>query len=164
MNMPVSQVMPVPRDLELPLPLPETILAILLVLFLLHTFFVKLMVGGSVLATFFEWYGYKKKREKFGHLALRLAETITVNKSLAVVLGVGPLLCINLLYTIQFYSANALTGHAWILIVPMMIAAFLLSYLHKYTWHVWKSGLLKKLHLGSVPWPVCCSCLFRLFF
>jgi len=47
---------------------------------------------------------------RYDALAQRIGATITVNKSLAVVLGVGPLLCINLLYTLYFYSANALTG------------------------------------------------------
>lgn len=37
---------------------------------------------------------------------------------MAVVLGVAPLLLINVLYTIHFYIANALTGTAWILLVP----------------------------------------------
>ncbi len=127
---------PVPRDLELPLPLSADWLAIFLVLFfLLHIFFVNLTVGGSLLTSFFEWRAWLKRDEKFNKLAYSIAETITVNKSLAVVLGIGPLLCINLLYTTEFYSANTLTGHAWILIVPMVITAFLLAYLHKFSWH-----------------------------
>jgi cytochrome c len=144
----LGQLMPVPRDLQLPLPLPETALAVLLVLsFLLHIFFVNLTVGSSLLTTIFEWKGWKSGDARWDKLAKALAETITVNKSVAVVLGVGPLLCINLLYTIQFYSANTLTGHAWVLIIPMVIAAFLLAYLHKYTWENWSEGNNKTLHL-----------------
>ncbi len=145
----VLQSLPVPRDLPLPLPLPEPVLAVLLVLsFLLHILFVNLTVGSSLLTTFFEWFGYRRQEPRYDTLARRIAETITVNKSAAVVLGIGPLLCINLLYTIQFYSANALTGHAWALIVPLVIAAFLLAYLHKYTWDRWNSGRKKILHLA----------------
>jgi len=128
---------PVPRDLDLPLPLEGWALEIILVaLFLLHIVFVNLMVGGTLLAVFFEILG--RTFPRYDRLAQRITHTITVNKSLAVVLGVGPLLAISLLYTTPFYSANALTGHAWISIVPLVSLAFLLAYLYKYTWDRWQ--------------------------
>ena len=136
---------PVPRDLQLPLPLTSWELEVALVaLFLLHIIFVNLMVGGSIFSVFFEILGLFWP--KYDKLAQRIAHTITVNKSLAVVLGVGPLLCISLLYTIQFYAANALTGHAWIAVIPLVSIAFLLAYLHKYTWDRW-TGSLKNYHI-----------------
>lgn len=138
---------PVPRDLPLPLPLSEGLLkALLVVLFLIHILFVNLTVGGSVLVSFFEWLGFRSK--KHDTLALEIARTVTVNKSLAVVMGIGPLLCINLVYTVQWYGANALTGHAWLLIIPLITVAFLLAYLHKYTWHAWEIGRKKRLHFA----------------
>lgn len=138
---------PIPRELTLPLPLPAEILKILLVIFfLVHIFFVNLTVGGSLLVTFFEYLGFTKK--KYDNLAYQIAQTVTVNKSLAVVMGIGPLLCISLIYTTQWYAANALTGHAWLLIIPLIIIAFLLAYLHKYKWHDWDSGALKKTHFA----------------
>lgn len=137
--------MPVPRDLPLPLPLDSGTLEILIVaLFLLHILFVNLMVGASILTVFFEMLG--TVIPKYDTLARRIGQTITVNKSLAVVLGVGPLLCINLLYMSHFYSANALTGNAWIMIVPLVIIAFLITYAHKYTWERW-TGRSKKHHI-----------------
>lgn len=140
---------PVPRDLPLALPLPEGLLKTLLVLFfLIHILFVNLTVGGSLLVALFEGLGFRRK--KYDLLALEIAKTVTVNKSLAVVMGIGPLLCINLVYTVQWYGANALTGHAWLLIIPLITAAFLLAYLHKYTWHRWDSGHWKKLHWALV--------------
>jgi cytochrome c len=139
--------LPVPRDLPLPLPLPAVVLKTLLVLFfLVHILFVNLTVGASVLVTLFEFRGLREKR--YDALALGLAKTVTVNKSLAVVMGIGPLLCINLVYTLQWYGANALTGHAWLLIIPLVTAAFLLTYLHKYLWEKWSTGGRKKLHLA----------------
>ena len=143
--LPIIAQIPLPRDLDLPLPLGEWELKFLLVaLFLVHILFVNLMVGGSLLSVIFEMIGLNSpKYDQLGH---KIAETITVNKSLAVVLGVGPLLCINLVYTIHFYSANALTGYAWISIIPLVILAFLLAYLHKYTWDRW-TGDNKKFHI-----------------
>jgi cytochrome c len=110
-------VFPVPRDLMLPLPLPEMLLKILLVVFFLaHILFINLVVGGSLWTLIFEWLGLKHPR--YDRLAKEIAATITVNKSLAVVLGVGPLLCISLVYTHAFYTANVLTAHAWWSLVP----------------------------------------------
>lgn len=124
---------PVPKDIPLPMPAPEPLLVVLLILFfLLHILFVNLMVGGSLLTFYYQIKGLKDVR--YDNLAHNIANTVTVNKSLAVVLGVGPLLAINTLYTVQFYTANALTGTMWLSIIPLVIVAFVLTYLHKYLW------------------------------
>ncbi|WP_426745471.1 cytochrome c [Myxococcus faecalis] len=147
---------PIPRDIPLPLPANQTLLEVLLVVaFLAHILFVNLMVGGSILVFGFQLRGLRDK--DYDALARALATTVTVNKSLAVVLGVAPLLLINVLYTIHFYTANALTGTAWILLVPVIAATFLLLYLHKYTWdrlaaqkgvHISIMGIAVALFLG----------------
>ena len=146
----LSQVLlqtPVPRDLPLPLPLPHGLLVFLLIIsFLLHIIFINLMVGGSILTLWSELKGRKDK--DYDTLAYELAQTITVNKSMAVVLGVAPLLTINTLYTVYFYSANALTGLFWISIIPLTTIAFLLTYAHKYSWHVLQES--KALHLSMI--------------
>ena len=136
---------PVPHDLELPLPIPEWALKLWIVpLFLLHIFFVNLMVGGALMTFVNEIIGLRFPR--YDRLARCIGETVTVNKSLAVVLGIGPLLVINLLYTVHWYSANALTGHAWVLLIPLIITVFLLAYLQTYTWETW-TGPRKGRHL-----------------
>lgn len=135
---------PVPHDLPLDLPLPEWLLVgVLIVSFLLHILFVDMMVGGVLLTLWFEIKGLKNK--EYDTLAHEIANTVTVNKSMAVVLGVAPLLAINTLYTVYFYSANALTGLMWIMIIPLVIVAFLLTYAHKYSWE--KLSDNKPLHL-----------------
>jgi cytochrome c len=124
---------PVPKDIPLPLPMPEWFFVVMLVIsFLFHIIFVNLMLGGSLLALAAQIKGLKNK--EYDVLAHEIAKTITVNKSIAVVLGIAPLLTINVLYTIYFYSANALTGLMWISVIPLVTVAFLLTYLHKYTW------------------------------
>ncbi len=143
-NLTLAQI-PVPKDIPLPLPLPEWLLVVILIFsFLLHILFINLMVGGSILTFWYEWKGLKNK--DYDRLAREIAATITVNKSLAVVLGVAPLLSINVLYTLYFYSSNALTGNMWISIVPWVSVAFLLVYLHKYSWD--KLSENKTLHLS----------------
>jgi cytochrome c len=124
---------PVPRDIPLPLPAPQAFLEVLLIVaFVAHILFVNLMVGGSLLTFALQLRGLR--RPEFDRVAHVVASTVTVNKSIAVVLGVAPLLLINVLYTMHFYTANALTGIAWILLVPLISTAFLLLYLHKFTW------------------------------
>jgi cytochrome c len=136
---------PVPKDIPLPLPLPEWLLVIILVFsFLLHILFINIMIGSSVLTFWYELRGRKNK--DYDRLAREIAATITVNKSLAIVFGVAPLLSINVLYTIYFYSANALTGNIWISIVPWVAVSFLLFYLHKYSWDRLADN--KPLHLS----------------
>ncbi len=128
--------LPVPHDIPLQLPLPEGLVKHLLVLlFLVHILFVNFMLGGQTLAVLFEFAGLWRK--KYDRLAYEIATTVTVSKSLAVVLGVAPLLAINVAYTLYFYSSTALVGFAWIMIILMATMAFLLTYLHKYSWERW---------------------------
>lgn len=142
---------PVPKDIPLPLPLPEWLLVVILVIsFLFHIIFINLMVGGSIITLWAQIKGLKNmKYDVFAH---EIAKTITVNKSMAVVLGVAPLLSINTLYTVYFYSVNALTGFAWIMIIPLVTIAFLLTYLHKYTWKALENN--KRLHIGIIALAV----------
>ena len=136
---------PIPKDIPLPLPAPEPLLVVLLVaFFLLHIFFVNLMVGGTLLTVFYQLKGLKDGR--FDRFAHEIANTVTVNKSLAVVLGIGPLLAINTIYTVYFYSANALTGEMWLSLIPLIIAAFLLTYLHKFLWEAMANH--RRLHIA----------------
>ena len=130
---------PVPKDIPLPLPLPEWLLVLLLIVsFAAHILFVNLMVGGTLLTFFSQVKGLNEP--DYDTLAHEISKTITVNKSLAIVMGVAPLLTINTLYTIYFYSANSLTGLFWIAVIPMVTVAFLLTYPHKYLWGVLKDN------------------------
>ncbi len=140
---------PVPHDIQLQLPLPEGTLKILLVfLFMLHILFVNFMFGGVALSFIFEIMGISNKR--YDHLAREISKTVTVNKSLAVVLGVAPLLAINLAYTTYFYASTSLTGIAWVMIIPSVSVAFLLTYLHKYTWDKLADNKLIHLTIAGV--------------
>lgn len=152
---------PIPKDIPLPLPLPEWLLVTLLIVsFLMHIIFINLMVGGSIVTLWAQIKGLKEK--KYDDFAHEIAKTITVNKSMAVVLGVAPLLSINTLYTVYFYSANALTGFAWIMIIPLVTIAFLLTYLHKYTWKALENN--RRLHISIIALAVAIFLIIPLIF
>lgn len=141
--------LPIPRDIPLDLPLDRLLLqGLIIILFLLHILFVNIMLGTSILAVVFEIMGLR--RPDFDTLAHKVASTITVNKSMAVVLGVGPLLAINVMYTMHFYSANALTGNGWIMIVPLVALAFLIGYAYKYSWQALSRAKGLHIALGSM--------------
>lgn len=142
---------PVPKDIPLPQPAPLFFLRVLVVVtFIVHIAFVLLMVSGSLFALVYEVAGLR--RPEYDRLSKEIGKTVTVTKSLAVVLGVGVLLIMNTLYTVYFYTANALTGTAWILIIALVIAAFLLSYAHEYSWDLLadRKGLHIALAAGAV--------------
>jgi cytochrome c len=147
---------PVPHDIPLPMPAPHGVLVFVLVFFfLMHIAFVNFMVGGALLSFYYELRGLRERR--YDKLAYEIASTITANKSIAVVLGVGPLLAINTLYTVYFYTANALTGTFWISIIPLVVTAFLLTYAHKYLWR--QMERVKVLHIALIG----LACLIFLF-
>ena len=138
---------PIPKDVTLPLPVPPELLVVFhVVFFAMHILFVNLMLGGALLTFFFELRG--RWRADYDALAHEIAKTITVNKSMAVVMGVGPLLFINLLYTSPFYGTTTLIGDAWIKIIPLVTVAFLLIYLHKYSWE--RLHAHKGLHITMI--------------
>ena len=156
MNQVIKSQTPLPHDIALQLPLPEWLLIFILILsFLVHILFVNLMLGGSLITLWYQIKGLKVK--EYDQLANELAKTITVNKSLAVVMGIAPLLTINTLYTIYFYTANSLTGFMWIAVIPLVTIAFLLTYLHKYTWTTLDNH--KALHICILA----VACLIFLF-
>lgn len=147
---------PIPNDIPLPLPAPEPVLvAVLVFFFLMHITFVNFMVGGALISLYYEFKGLRERR--YDNLAYAISSTITANKSLAVVLGIGPLLAINTIYTVYFYTANALTGSFWIAIVPLVITVFILTYIHKYLWH--QMDRVKPLHL-ALALVICAMFLF----
>jgi cytochrome c len=140
---------PIPRDIPLDLPAPAAALQVALVVFFVaHILFVNLTLGSALLTFVFELLGLLREDKRYDRLAHEIAATITVNKSMAVVLGIGPLLVLNVLYTIYFYTSSVLIGGVWLLIIPLVITAFLLLYLHKYMWE--RMADLKWLHIAIV--------------
>ncbi len=52
----------------------------------------------------------------------------------AITAGVAPLLFVQILYQKQFYTANLLLFHRWMVILPALIIGFYLLYLYKSNW------------------------------
>jgi len=127
----------IPIDILLPLPAPEGVLKLLLVItFIIHILFVGLMVGGAYWSVIFKLLAKLPGGEDpfYDRLAKETLSTVTVNKSLAVVLAVAPLLLIGLAYTRYWYTANMITVKAFLSIIWLVMLAFWLLYAYKYSW------------------------------
>lgn len=139
----------IPKDIELIIPGNIGFFEVLIVVsFLLHILFVNITVGSSTLAVIQEIKGIKTKDNIHNRLAYQLANHTSVLKSIAVVLGVAPLLLISVIYTQYFYPSTILIGKAWLSLLIILIAAFLILYVYKFLWEKMDKGAKKALHVA----------------
>lgn len=125
----------IPDDITLAIPGNVGFFEVLIVVsFILHILFVNITIGSSVLAVGKEIQGMSKKDRKIDRIAQQLADHTSIMKSIAVVLGIAPLLLISVIYTQYFYSSTNLIGKAWLSLIALLITAFLILYLYKFTW------------------------------
>ncbi|MHB0940039.1 MAG: c-type cytochrome [Armatimonadota bacterium] len=115
-----------PPDLMLAKPLPQTwIDGLLFGSFSLHLLFVLFTVGTVVLGVYYflrrRWYG----RQEEPRWDYQILHRFTAVKSLAIVLGIAPLLLIQIGYTVSFFTAMNLLGSYWLLIIVLVIFASL---------------------------------------
>ena len=113
-------------DILLKKPLADSVLrSLLLTTFTLHMLFVLLTLGTALLALFYfihAWYGKRLHELRWDKEILK---TFLAHKTLAVVLGVAPLLLIQLGFTVPFFTAINFMAPFWLLIIPFLIIAFL---------------------------------------
>lgn len=139
----------IPPDIELVIPGNVSFFAFLLVVsFLIHIVFVNITIGSSAMAVFQEIKGIRTGKVEDDLLALQLATHTSVLKSIAVVMGVAPLLLVSVIYTQYFYPSTILIGKAWLSILILLVAAFLLLYYYKFSWEkMAKHPAKKRLHV-----------------
>lgn len=136
----------IPPDIELPIPANIGLLEILIIVtFLLHIIFVNITISLASNAVLLETAGIIKKNKLLDDMAKSCSFHASVLKSIAVVLGVAPLLIVSVIYTQYFYTSTLLIGKAWMSIILLLIIAFLFMYAYKFTWDRWQNK--KGLHL-----------------
>ncbi len=116
---------PIPTPDAIPVPAPVWLLkALLYVTFLVHVIFMNLILGGNLLAAVFAFRGQEKRLAT----ARRLVVIMPYATAFAIVFGVAPLLFVQVLYGPLFYTSAILLGTPFILIIPVLIAAYTLMY------------------------------------
>ncbi len=144
-------------DLFLAMPMPETWLhGLLFIAFGLHLLFVLLMLGTAALGLLFFMHTWMSGEAGPQVWSKQVIGTHLGLKSLAVVLGVAPLLIIQVRYSYAFFTATGLFSYAWLSVIPLLIAAFLLIDLlgHKLearSWLAFGAGILGVGALLTVP-------------
>lgn len=141
------------NDLFLRMPLPESWQnGLLFVSFGLHLLFVLLMLGTALLGLLFFLQkcltgegGAQLWNKQIVHTHLGL-------KSLAVVLGVAPLLIVQVRYSHAFFTATGLFSYAWLAVIPLLIVAFLLidAFGHKIEVNTWLAFICGVLGVGAL--------------
>ncbi len=113
-------------DLLLQKPLPDPWLqGLLFVSFTLHLLFALFTLGTAILAFSYLLIGHWGTKPQAVGLAGRIAKAFMSHKSLAVVLGVAPLLLIQVAFTIPFFTSVTLFAPYWLAIIVLLIVAFL---------------------------------------
>ncbi|WP_231563565.1 hypothetical protein [Anoxybacillus sp. KU2-6(11)] len=130
----------IPPDFPLPIPGNLSLLEFLIVLtFILHIVFVNFTLSFATGAVALEGAGIVKKSKRLDDMARICSFHASIHKSIAVVLGVAPLLIVSVIYTQYFYTSTLLIGKAWISIIVLLITAFLLLYVYKFSWEKWEN-------------------------
>ena len=120
--------------------------ALLFITFGLHLLFVLLMLGTALLSLIFFLRDLLRQPSPSQHWNEHVAHSHMGLKSLAVVLGVAPLLIMQVSHSHAFFTVTVLFSYSWIAIIPLLITAFLLfdAFAHK---------------LGACAWlALICAC------
>lgn len=145
--------MPRWNDLFLALPVPEGVLdALLFISFGLHLLFVLLMLGTAMLGLALFLHALLHDDAAQQPWNSHLVHSHLGLKSLAVVLGVAPLLVMQVRYSHAFFTTTGLFSYSWLAIIPLLILAFLLidAFGHKLTSSAWLAVVCGILGVGAL--------------
>ena len=93
----------------------------------IHVVFMNYVLGGITYLGLSSLAGRPNRNQ----LALMLRDWMPFAIGVAITAGVAPLLFIQILYQKAFYTANLLLFHRWMIILPILIVGFYLTYLLK---------------------------------
>lgn len=117
------------------LPAPTAWYAVLYVVTLfLHAVFMSYVLAGSIMlgvAGFRGMLGRSGNPSNWTAVTTILKDWMPFALSAAITAGIAPLLFVQILYQQEFYTANLLSFHRWMAILPVLIVAFYLLYLLK---------------------------------
>lgn len=97
---------------------------------LLHAVFMSYVLAGALMVAVGKVSALLRGRES-GTLLKILVDWLPFALSAAITAGIAPLLFVQILYQEEFYTANLLSFHRWMAILPVLIVAFYLLYVLK---------------------------------
>ena len=126
-------------------------LTLYMLTFVLHQIFMHYVLAGSLYVAWATiWPGHGSVPRAQQRLAAILRDWMPFLLSAAITAGIAPLLFIQIVYRPQFYTANLLLWWRWMIVVPVLIAAFYLLYLIKssFLWR-WPYAMRVAVTLGT---------------
>ena len=103
---------------------PGVFQALMVLIFALHIIFVNLALGTSFLSA----YGYIRTGERWKRLSRSMVRSTTASLSMAILLGIAPLLFVQVIYDPFWYASNMLSA-AWAIgFVFILMLAYSLTY------------------------------------
>lgn len=120
-------------------------LSLYVITLVIHVIFMNYVLAGSAYVAFVSVFtGGESLQRQRSPVAMLLRDWMPFALGLAITAGVAPLLFVQILYQRQFYTANILLFHRWMLIVPVLVIAYYLIYLLKSRtithWAMWVRG------------------------
>ncbi len=109
---------------------PGWFVFLLLLTMLLHFVFMNFVVGGNIIALGLNVAACAGLRTT--PLVNVIYQVMPPAISMAITMGVAPLLFVQVLYGPYFYSANVLLGFTWLMLVGFLLTGFYLAYLLTY--------------------------------
>lgn len=107
-------------------------LAIYLLTLVVHVVLIAYVLAGSLILSWMSLFPgtgvLLRTKQPLGRI---LRDWMPFALSGAITAGVAPLLFVQILYRQQFYTANLLLGWRWMIVIPVLIAAFYLLYVMK---------------------------------
>lgn len=103
---------------------PVVFQVLMVLLFAFHIIFVNFALGTSFLSA----YGYLRKKDYWKHLSKSMVRATTANLSMTILLGIAPLLFVQVIYDPFWYASNVLSA-AWAIgFVLILMLAYGLIY------------------------------------
>jgi hypothetical protein len=141
----VVHALPAPQSLSLPESDP-LVHGLLILVFSVHALFMNLVVGGTLITVFTDAIGIVTARTAYRQLATTLANWLPGLLSVALVLGIMPLVLVQVLYGPVFMPAANLLGEVWVLAA----VAVMVGYGGLYGYKHWRGSLSDRpfIHLA----------------
>lgn len=107
------------------------------------------LAGSTFLALLGLWEAARGPAWRWRSTAHIVREWLPFALGVTITAGVAPLLFVQVLYKLPFYTANLLLFFRWMAILPVLIAAFYLLYLQKsHTWDEFRPTVRAAISVG----------------
>ncbi|HVO73938.1 MAG TPA: c-type cytochrome [Ignavibacteriaceae bacterium] len=106
---------------------------ILMLIFFLFIPFISIVLGGTALSLFYRAKGLKEKNNLYLKFSNDLIETLTINKSIGIILGLAPLLTAAIIYTQLLQTAGTSVTLYLLISFVLTCIGLILIYTYRYS-------------------------------